>query len=219
MTYGLSFLGLNGRRTNHAQWNTLVCNGSMELNYLGQSVSPMDAVHKTLREMMQLRGYDRLAEAVRPPTAEPVIIATRTREGLCTAREKEIYIFISEESKLVIDHVRRYHKVAAHAKISHILLIHGNGGITSSTNQEIARLQNKGIYIETFSIQRLVFNPATTPYEVMSEDAVLPDECGEMAWTDIQRRFHDWPPGTVVKRKRQRGNLCEDYVLRRVRGP
>ena len=194
----------------------------MELDYLGHSVSPIDAVHKTLREMMHLRGYDKLSDSVRPPTAEPVIIATRTREGLCTAREKEIYIFISNEAKLVIDHVRRYYKVASHAKISHILLIHGNGGITPSTNQEIARLQTKGLYIETFSIKRLVFNPVMTQYEIINNtetENVVPDECEELPWSDIQRRFHDWPVGTIVKRRRQRGNLCEDYVIRIVRGP
>jgi hypothetical protein len=195
----------------------------MELNYLGHSVSPIDAVHKTLRQMMQLRGYDKLTEALKPPTAEPVIIASKTRkETICTAREKEIYIFISHDPKLVIEHVRRYYKVAAHAKICHILLIHGNGGITPSTNQEIARLQTKGMYIETFSIKRLVFNPVMTPYEVINiteTEKILAEECEEIPWTDIQRRFHDWPAGTIVKRHRQRGNLCEDYVLRIVRGP
>jgi hypothetical protein len=191
----------------------------MELNYLGHSVSPIDAVHKTLREMMHLRGYDKLTDSVRPPTAEPVIIATKTRDGLATAREKEIYIFISNEAKLVIDHVRRYHKVASHAKISHIILIHGNSGITPSTNQEIARLQTKGMYIETFSIKRLVFNPVMTHYTVINSETVVPEECQQMPWIDIQRRFHDWPVGTIVKRDRQRGNSCEDYVIRVVRGP
>ncbi len=197
----------------------------MELNSLGHSVNEIDRVHMVLSKMMALRGYEKLVHTVKPPSAEPVIIAHRTQEGRCTAREKEIYIFITTEPKLGIDHVRKFQKVALAAKIDHIILVHGNGGITPSTTTKIAALQANGLYVETFKMSALAFYPVLTPYTILDgssgNDNVqpAPDKCQTMEWDDIQRRFHDWPVDTVVRRPRQRGNLCEDYCIRIVKGP
>lgn len=209
-----------------------------ELNSLGHSVNILDRVHDVLRQMMLLRGYGKLVHAIRPPNAEPVIIAHRTTAPTCTAREKEIYIFITTDSKLGIEQIRRYHKVAVHSKISHIIIIHGNGGATPPTNAQIAVLQSNGLYIETFKMSALSFYPVMTTYTVLGEFAnpdtddnnslqqtehvtekPSVDKCKKMPWNDIQRRFHDWPVGTVVQRPRQRGNLCEDYCIRIVMAP
>lgn len=115
--------------------------------------------------------------------------------------------------------------------ISHYIVIHGNGGITPVATQMIAEINfqpeqqqqqppaTKKKYIETFALKSLMFNLARLyKYEEVVDYAPADKESlSYMQWDDPQRRYYDWPAGTVVRRWKQRGTLAQDYTYRLVK--
>lgn len=161
-----------------------------------------------------------------------------------TARDDNIYVWpvfcqTGLVSKMGVNHVRSIasavgYMLSVDMAVNHILIVHGSAannpnGVTPAATTELMRLFNnnpaaligkvglKQVYYETFSYKQFLMNPIMWPYEVVSAPAS--GNMNYMLWTDVQRRWHDWPPGTVVSRSRQRGSLCEDTSVRIVREP
>lgn len=162
-----------------------------------------------------------------------------------TARDDKIYVFpvfcqTGLNYKMGVNHVRSIanaveYMITTGTAVNHILIIHGSAtnspnGLTPAAAGELMKIFNnnpiatttakqglKQVYYETFSYKQFQFNPIMWTYEVVSAPAT--GTMNYMLWSDAQRKFHDWPPGTIVSRARQRGSLCEDTSVRIVREP
>ena len=125
---------------------------------------------------------------------------------------------VTSDSKMNID-ANCTDKLNNETKQHHVILIHGNNGITPSATDELIILRRHGLYVETFAEHIFNFDAMTYDYEVVSDDELYKlrinvSECNKFRWNDIQRRLYNWPEGTVVRRLRQRGSLCRDYCYR-----
>lgn len=125
--------------------------------------------------------------------------------------------------------------------LNHFVIVHGNGNVTPVALQKIAAYNRKGgareeqqqqqhappplpLYIEMFQVRSLMYNPATrSRVELVDPEvnSIALNAAGSqsyavMSFNDAQRLYYDWPEGTLVCCWRQRGSLCQDYIIRKV---
>lgn len=128
-------------------------------------------------------------------------------------------------AKLGIDSIRAIEKycLLQQHPVEHVIVVHGSGGVTPFAMQNIQpfKLGNRTVYFELFPAKQLLINIAIYDYQIISDDDPRMEawlgnsgEVNYILWSDPQRRYYDWPAGTVVQRSRQRGTLCEDRSIR-----
>lgn len=184
---------------------------------------------------------DRKQEVEQQMTA----ILVRRSAASCTARSPAVAILpvcdqTGMDGKLGIDSARIFDKLQLPSfsdsaqpiptPLNHFLLIHGNGNVTPMAMQKIAAYNRHepGLYIEMFQIKALMFNPAErnridllkSNSSTLGKNTLImsppPTSYAVMAFSDAQRTYYDWPEGTLLRCWRQRGSLCQDYIIRRV---